>query len=85
MNVNRVKIVFEIDNNTLNALRMFADMLDFSVEEYIEDYLEWEFKEQPDLNLECACGADGKSKRGGFKISIQKQCPMRGAAFSVRL
>ena len=47
MNVNRVKIVFEIDNKTLNALRMFADMLDFSLEEYIEDYLEWEFKEHP--------------------------------------
>lgn len=85
MNVNRVKFVFEIDNKTLNALRMFADMLDFSLEEYIEDYLEWEFKEQPDLNLECDCGASAKRKSGGFKISVRKLSPTRVGAFSVRL
>lgn len=85
MNVNRVKIVFEIDSKTLNALRMFASMLDFSLEEYIEDYLEWEFNEQPDLNLECACGADEKRKSRGFKISVKKQFPKRGGAFYVRL
>lgn len=85
MNANRVKIVFEIDNKTLNALRMFADMLDFTLEEYIEDYLEWEFKDQPDLNLECACGADAKRMGGGFKISVRKQYPRRIGAFSVRM
>lgn len=47
MNVNRVKIVFEIDNKTLNALRMFADMLDFSLEEYIEDYWSGNSKSNP--------------------------------------
>ena len=39
----RVEVRFEIDDATLAALWMFAEYLDMSVEEYIEDYLEWEF------------------------------------------
>lgn len=39
----RVEVRFEVDDATLAALRMFAEYLDMSLEEYIEDYLEWEF------------------------------------------
>lgn len=73
---------------------MFADMLDFSLEEYIEDYLEWEFKEQPDLNLECDCGAGAKAqkrrlqnirpkavpnaRRRVFRAAVKKRRPQNG-------
>ncbi len=52
-----VEVRFEIDDATLAALRMFAEYLDMSVEEYIEDYLEWEFSP-----AECDSGKDRARK-----------------------
>lgn len=39
----RIEVKIQLDDRTLKVLRMFADFLELSLEDFIVDYLESEF------------------------------------------